>query len=385
MNSPFVPKEPNPLPLVRRGEISPILLCFSHLRWNFVFQRPQHLMTQAAASFRVYYIEEPVFEQGEPHYRMRIEQSGVTVLTPVFDHGCDHVQMQKDLALALQRGFGDAVLVHWFYTPMAWRFARHLDRDLCVYDCMDELSAFRFAPVELRSLESELLSCADFVFTGGRSLYTAKRMLHPHVHCFPSSVDVGHFGRARSAFPDPLDQMAIPRPRIGFFGVIDERMDLELVAHAAHALPDVQFVMIGPTAKIDVQDLPKRANLHWLGRKPYEDLPAYISNWQAAWMPFALNEATRFISPTKTPEFLAAGLRVTATAVADVVSSWARDGLVAIADKASIAEMLQRSLLPPPPVWRRSVDQRLGSMSWRGTWAAMQALMTERAILPERV
>lgn len=385
MNSPFVPKDTHPLPLIRKGEIPPILLCFSHLRWNFVFQRPQHLMTQAAASFRVYYIEEPEFDRCEPHYRMRIERCGVTVLTPVFDHGCDHLQMQTDLASALQRSFGNAALVHWFYTPMAWRFARDLDRDLCVYDCMDELSAFRFAPADLRSLESDLLSSADLVLTGGRSLYAAKRALHPRVHCFPSSVDLGHFGRARSALPDPADQRAIPGPRIGFFGVIDERMDLDLVSHAALALPDVQFVMLGPTAKIDSNDLPQGANLHWLGRKHYEDLPAYISNWQAAWMPFALNEATRFISPTKTPEFLAAGLHVTATAVADVVSPWGREGLVAIADKGSIAETLRRSLMPPTPEWRHLVEQRLGSMSWRGTWTAMQALMTERASVPERV
>jgi glycosyltransferase involved in cell wall biosynthesis len=363
----------------------PTLLCFSHLRWNFVFQRPQHLLGQAAASFRVLYVEEPEFAPADPHFRMRVAPSGVIVLTPVFDQGADHLQEQRALVHALRHGFAGDPLVLWYYTPMALRFTRDLDCDLCVYDCMDELTAFRFAPPDLAGLEAELLSRADLVFTGGPSLYAAKAGRHPHVHCFPSSVDVRHFGRARGKLADPADQAPIPRPRIGYFGVIDERMDLDLVAQAAAALRDVQFVMIGPTAKIDPHTLPRAPNLHWLGPRSYADLPAYIAHWQAAWMPFALNDATRFISPTKTPEFLAAGLPVTATAVADVVMPWGRDGLVAIADAGSLAETLRRSLSPPPPDWLRRVDARLSVMSWADTWSAMQTLMAARARVPERV
>jgi glycosyltransferase involved in cell wall biosynthesis len=370
-----------------RGESAhqPIILCFSHLRWDFVHQRPQHLFTQATATHRVYYIEEPEFAGDCPEFRMRIDGSGVTILTPILPAGSDAVEGQRKLVKSLKRSLGRIPQIHWFYTPMALRFARDLPCDLCVYDCMDELSAFRFAPPDIRALEDELLAAADLVFTGGRSLYEAKRARHRDVHCFPSSVDVAHFRRARGRVADPADQAGIGHPRIGFFGVIDERMDLDLVARTASAMPDVHFVMLGPTAKIDPADLPCGTNLHWLGRKGYDELPAYIANWQAAWMPFALNEATRYISPTKTPEFLAAGLRVTSTAVRDVVATYGARELVTIADVDSMEQALRDSLAAPSQRWLAAVDQCLASMSWKITWASMMALMQARTRVADEV
>lgn len=394
MNSPFSVLQSRPLTGPNSGPDfgpaklpapRPALFCFSHLRWDFVHQRPQHLLNEAATSYRVFFIEEPEFAPVAAHFRMRVAASGVTVLTPVFDAKATHTHEQRKLILGLQRSLGAGPVVHWYYTPMALRFARGLPHDLCVYDCMDELSAFRFAPSDLVALEAELLAQSDLVFTGGKSLFASKRKLHPDVHCFPSSVDVAHFSRARSPLADPKDQAGIPTPRIGFVGVIDERIDTALIATAAQALPDVQFVMIGPLAKIDATDLPQAPNIHWLGRKEYDELPAYLANWQAAWMPFALNEATRFISPTKTPEYLAAGLQVTSTAVADVVETYGRQGLVGIADASTIAATLQMSLDASAPEWRRSVDRCLGLMSWSGTWAAMQGLMAARLRVAEKV
>ena len=378
LTRPFEGPETQPAP-------RPALLCFSHLRWDFVHQRPQHLLNEAVASYRIYFIEEPEFAAGPAHYRMRVAASGVTVLTPVFEANADAVQQQRELVEGLQRSLAGGPILHWYYTPMALRFTRDLAFDLCVYDCMDELSAFRFAPPDIAALEAELLERSDLVFTGGRSLFAAKRTLHSDVHCFPSSVDVAHFASARSPLADPADQAAIAKPRIGYVGVIDERIDLGLIATAAAALPAVQFVMVGPIAKIDAGDLPHAANIHWLGRKEYHELPGYMANWQAAWMPFALNEATRFISPTKTPEYLAAGLRVTATAVADVVETYGRQGLVAIADAGSITAALQASLAAPAPDWGRSVDRCLALMSWSGTWAAMQGLIAARLRVSEKV
>lgn len=351
------------------------LLCFSHLRWDFVHQRPQHLLSEAAATYRVYFIEEPEFGNGMAHFRMRVSGAGVTILTPVFERASDHLREQAKLIAALQRSLGNTTVVHWYYTPMALQFTRDLPFDLCVYDCMDELSAFRFASPDLKALETELLARTDLVFTGGQSLFSAKRRLHPDVHCFPSSVDAAHFAKARTGLADPQDQALIAQPRIGYIGVIDERIDLPLIAAAAAALPGVQFVMVGPIAKIDAADLPQAANIHWLGRKDYSELPAYMANWQAAWMPFALNEATRFISPTKTPEYLAAGLRVSATAVADVVQTYGRHGLVAIADADTVATTLSASLEPPAAGWLKTVDRALALMSWAGTFRAMNALM----------
>lgn len=377
MNVPF-PRPPFSSNPPKRPNTERTILCFSHLRWNFVHQRPQHLLTEASSTYRVYFIEEPEFAPGTPHFRMHVSEAGVVVLTPVLDPASDHLREMRALTESLHRSLRGSLLVHWFYTPMALRFARDLPCDQCVYDCMDELSAFRFAPPELMALERELLACSDLVFTGGQSLFAAKRSLHPDVHCFPSSVDVRHFGQARAPLADPADQAGVAHPRVGFAGVIDERIDLGLIASASAALPDVQFVMIGPTAKIDPASLPQAANIHWLGRKDYDALPAYMANWQAAWMPFALNEATRFISPTKTPEFLSAGLRVVSTAVVDVVAGYARGGLVTIADVGTIADDLRAVLSPPPSDWLRKVDRHLAMMSWSGTWQAMETLLQSR-------
>ena len=366
---------------VRDGRF--LLLCLSHLRWNFVFQRPQHLMSRAARSHDVVFLEEPVFQPGvaTPRLERHPVPEGVTVAVPVLPEG-----MTDEQAIGAQRALLDTLLapeagrrlIAWFYTPMALNFAGHLAPDVTVYDCMDELSAFRGAPPGMLRLEQALLDRADLVFSGGRSLYEAKRDRHPRVFCFPSSIDAAHFGKARAPQPDPADQGGIPRPRVGFFGVVDERMDLELVGALAELRPDWRFVMIGPVVKIDPDALPRSPNLHWLGVKSYAELPAYLSGWDAGFMPFARNESTRFISPTKTPEFLAAGLPVVSTPIADVVSDWGGGGLVDIAgDAPAFADALGRVLNRPRAEWLRDVDRRLAEISWDRTWDGMRLKMSD--------
>jgi UDP-galactopyranose mutase len=286
------------------------LICFSHLRWDFVFQRPQHLMSRFAKSMPVVIWEEPVpAEAGAgPSLDVRPAKNtpGVTVVTPRLPEGLE-VGAQRTILKGLLDQYAATLkgrVISWYYTPMMLPFSRHLDTVATVYDCMDELSAFRFAPAELLDLERELLEAADVVFTGGYSLYEAKKKRHGNVHPFPSSVDRAHFGKARSGIEDPADQAGIAHPRFGFYGVIDERLDLELLEQVADARPDWQLVMVGPVVKISEDDLPRRPNLHYLGGKTYDELPAYVGNWDVAMMPFAINEATRFISPTKTPEYL---------------------------------------------------------------------------------
>ena len=363
----------------------PVLLCLSHLRWDFVLQRPQHLMSRATAAYRVVVFEEPLPAAGPPSLQTRMAPEGVLVATPMLPEG-----LNASAADAAQRQLLDALLaeldaplaVAWYYTPMALPFAGHLHPAVTVYDSMDELSAFRGASPRLLFLERRLLRTADLVFTGGRSLHEAKRGLHPNVHLFPSSVDTAHFGAARTLPPAamPPDQAGLPRPRIGFFGVVDERMDLDLLAAVAARRPDWQLVMLGPVVKIDAQTLPRAPNLHWLGMKPYALLPAYLAGWDAAFMPFALNEATRFISPTKTPEFLAAGVPVVSTPVTDVVSDWGKDGLVEIADGAdAVVAALADVLDGPRQLWLARVDRRLGWLSWSTTWARMHALIEQAA------
>lgn len=275
--------------------------------------------------------------------------------------------------------------VAWYYTPMALEFSGHLRPVATVYDCMDELSAFAGAPAGIQEKERALLSRADVVLTGGRSLYEAKRALHRNVHECPSSVDVAHFGLARHPIPEPADQHGIPRPRIGFFGVLDERLDRELLGDIAQRSPGWQFLIIGPVAKIDASDLPSCPNIHYLGPKAYKDLPNYIAGWDVAMLPFARNEATRFISPTKTPEYLAAGRPVVSTSIADVVVPYGRDGLARIADTPDLfIEAIRAALCEPASRWLPRADAFLSGNSWDATWSRISqhlrtAIDTRRA------
>jgi glycosyltransferase involved in cell wall biosynthesis len=353
----------------------PALLCLSHLRWAFVFQRPQHLLTRATARYDVTYVEEPLFEAGAaPHWRT-VASDGIQVATPILPEGLNEAQRHQALeALISQLPAARAPAVAWYYTPLALDFTRHLGADVIVYDNMDELTLFHGADSRIALLEAELLARADIVFTGGHSLYEAKQDRHVNIHPVPSSVDVAHFARDASApLADPADQAAIPHPRAGFFGVIDERMDMELVAGLAALRPDIQFLMIGPVVKIDPGTCPAAPNIHWLGGKAYAELPAYLHNWDVGLMPFALNDATRFISPTKTPEYLAAGLPVVSTPIRDVVRPYGDRGLVQIAATAqSASAALDDALaIARNPGWRSAVADQLASNSWDRTWAFM--------------
>ncbi len=357
--------------------LKPILVCFSHLRWSFVWQRPQHLLSRAARTYRVVFVEDPLIApDGEPRLDLSHGPGAVTVAVPVLPEALGPEQRKaarRMLVDDLLESMGGSVAVSWFYTPMALEIYGHVESEVCVYDCMDELTGFRGAPPELRRYETALFRRADVVFTGGRSLYEAKRGRHANVHCFPSSIDAAHFRQARRpTAPEPADQSGIGQPRIGFFGVIDERMDMDVLAGIADLKPDWQFVLIGPVVKIDAADLPRRPNIHWLGSKRYQELPAYLSRWDLGFMPFAINEATRYISPTKTPEFLAAGLPVVSTPVADVARTYGKDGLVEIAAGAhEVAAKAALLLRRRRGRWLARVDRRLARMSWDTTWREM--------------
>lgn len=360
----------------------PLLVCFSHLRWDFVWQRPQHLLSRAAKQYDVLIVEEPIFRAGAaPHMDVSQRPQGVTVAVPILPEGLDHTDVileQRELVEKLIGAQTQRSRVFWYYTPMAMAFTSHLECDLCIYDNMDELSLFRGASRELLDLEAGLFAKADLVFTGGMSLYEAKRHRHRSVHAFPSSIDFDHFAKARSTSTDPDDQADIPHPRLGFFGVVDERMDVELLGDVAQLRPDWHFVMIGPVVKIDPATLPRRDNIHWLGGKDYRDLPLYLAGWDVGFMNFALNEATRFISPTKTPEFLAAGVPVVSTPIADVVRPYGEKGLVEIAKTPlEVVRKAEALMTRPKDPWLAKVDRYLAAGSWDKTWTSMHRLMGE--------
>lgn len=356
----------------------PIVLCFSHLRWNFVYQRPQHLMSRFARACKVLYFEEPLFDAvNKPYLEARDEAAGVCVLVPHLLP--DQLNEQADAAqqALLDHYLADlraGIALLWYYTPMSMAISGHLRAECTIYDCMDELSAFRGASSQMVAREQQLLARADVVFTGGHSLYEAKRNMHGNVHEFPSSVDVAHFATARTALPEPDDQTSIPHPRLGFHGVLDERLDIDLIEGLADLRPDWHQVLIGPIVKIDPAMLPQRPNIHYLGSKSYKALPAYLAGWDVAIMPFARNESTRFISPTKTPEYLAGGRAVVSTAITDVVRSYGKCGLVSIADTAQAfmhAVVSELNRCQYRDALCRRADAILAGMSWEQTWSGM--------------
>ena len=357
------------------------LVCFSHLRWDFVYQRPQHLLSRCARNRRVFFIEEPVFGNTSMRLHVRETDEGVYVVVPQLPDGLrseiaiNAVMKEMTYRLFLEHGIDEYVF--WYYTPMALSFTSHFNPIATVYDCMDELSAFKDAPTSLTTFEKELFRRVDLVFTGGQSLYEAKRNQHRAVYAFPSSIDASHFGKARTTATDPADQADIPHPRLGFFGVIDERFDRELLDQVASRRPDWNFVMIGPVVKIDPETLPKHPNIHYLGGKKYDELPAYLAGWDIALLLFARNESTRFISPTKTPEYLAAGKPVISTSIRDVVRPYGDLKLVEIADTPDefihAAEKIRSR--PNDAEWLARVDSFLANVSWDKTWKQMSDLI----------
>lgn len=365
-------------------DLSP-LVCFSHLRWDHVRQRPQHLMDRFASKRPVIYFEEPLFTDHHLAYYEAHRYAGTQVraVRPCLPRSLDAAGQLVALS-----GLLDEVLalhrrppVLWFYTPAMLAIAEHVHAAAVVYDCMDELANFRYARGDLKELEARLLQRADVVFAGGRSLYEARASRHDDIHLFPSAVDAAHFNAARAALPEPSDQAQLPGPRLGYCGVIDERLDLELIAEVAAARPEYSFVFVGPLAKLEPTDLPSGDNLHYLGMKAYSELPAYLAGWDAALMPFALNEATRYISPTKTPEYLAAGLPVVSTPVPDVVSQYGAMCGVAISDRASTftAACDAAIELRGQGDWLSEADEFLATVSWDATFERMLELVTAAA------
>jgi glycosyltransferase involved in cell wall biosynthesis len=346
------------------------LLCISHLRWDFVWQRPQHLLSRLGKAYRVIFVEEPIasISAQTPHLDIRQEDNNVTIIRliqPVeverwIGHNDPLTASTYQLLLLdylRQAGIDNPLL--WLYTPMAWHFAETIPHRFLIYDVMDELSAFKGAPAHLREFEQKALSQADIVFTGGVSLFESKRFQNKDTFLFPSGVEIEHFAQAaqRGKFPKPVDLAAISSPILGYYGVIDERMDLPLLTYLAEAHPDWHIVLIGPVVKINPKDLPQAPNLHYPGMKSYQELPAYLAYFDVALVPFAINEATRYLSPTKTLEYMAARKPIVSTPIKDIATLYG--GVVAIAGTPeAFVEAVEAALQSDPDV-RLELEQAL--------------------------
>ncbi|HTH50863.1 MAG TPA: glycosyltransferase, partial [Pyrinomonadaceae bacterium] len=334
-------------------------------------------MSRFAQEHRVLFVEEPFFDADADRIDIVDTGSNVLRLIPhLVANDRPANERIKPLLDAKLAELGVENYISWFYSPMMVELAEGMKPEAVIFDAMDELSAFRGAPPELLANEGRLFAEADLVFTGGQSLYEAKKHRHQSVHAFPSSVDVSHFAKAREITEDAEQQSDIAHPRIGFVGVIDERMDTELLADIAGLKPDWQFVMIGPVVKISESDLPRKYNIHYLGMQSYDDLPKLLAGWDAAMMPFALNESTKYISPTKTPEYLAAGLGVASTPITDVVTPYGDMGLVHIARTArEFVAALETALSEDADARNARVAEFLKENSWDRTFASMSGLI----------
>lgn len=363
----------NPLNLPENLLANMTMVCFSHLRWGFVYQRPQHLMTRFARTMRVLFIEEPVFDDKilSPKFEIHVcSKSGVEVATPYLPINMSNETSKASIQVLIEDLLSDTKVknrIFWFYTPMMVDLVPNLEAASTIYDCMDELSNFKGAPPELGLSEQKLMRKAHIVFTGGQALYEAKSKVHANAYPFPSGIEYDHFSKARANQQDPQDQASIPYPRLGFFGVIDERMDLETLSQLAKQRPDYSIVMIGPVVKISPDTLPKEQNIHYLGMKTYAELPQYLSGWNVALMNFAMNDATKYISPTKTPEYLAGGKPVVSTPVLDVVRNYGDLDAVFIAEpgeKFVIACDKALEMAAQGSSWMKESDQRISTQSW---------------------
>ncbi len=353
-------------------EASYDLVVFCHLRWDFVYQRPQHLISRLAKNLKILFVEEPIgyADGGQNTANLRKVTENLHVLQPKCDSIESIWKVMRNTISQVEFSAG------WFYSASFVSMLDYFSFDRIVYDCMDELTMFKGAPEQLLIQEKFLIANADVIFTGGKSLYESKKELHENVYCFPSSVDRVHFEKATNGIAIPDDIANIPGPIAGYFGVIDERLDLELIDKTAAMNPTISFVMIGPLAKIGEHDLPRRENIHYLGMKSYAELPGYLKAFSVATMPFALNDATKFISPTKTLEYMAAGKPIISTAIKDVVRDYSH--CVPIVSSAEEFTAALEDILQNSDVVKRRIqyNEILEKTSWDATAAKMNVLIT---------
>lgn len=351
------------------------MIVFSHLRWGFVYQRPQHLIKRMSRKYRTLFIEEPIPPEEEAGKGFEIKEvsSHLSVLTP-------RVQSIAEIADLLLKLPVHRIELVWFYSPAFVDLLEYISADKIVYDCMDELSMFKGASQALRFQEKKLIGAADLIFTGGVSLYEEKSKWSSSAYCFPSSVERNHFKQARNEIPIPKDIQfrEKKRPIIGYVGVIDERVDMQLLQKTAEVLPQYDFVMIGPVVKIEKRDLAKADNIHYLGMKPYALLPNYLKYFDVAMMPFALNSATRFISPTKTLEYMAAGKPIISTPIKDVVSHY-KYCIDIIATPQDFKRAIEKNLENDGQHYPFLYESILENTSWDSTAAEMLKLIKELA------
>jgi glycosyltransferase involved in cell wall biosynthesis len=373
------------------------IVVFSHLRWKFVWQRPQQLLSRIAANHKVLFVELTQFdlkEGCEPQLKLESVATNVTVANIHLASnlvGTSEVDrlMRKFCKFAIEavnaHGEFDNPLL-WYYSPMdaGWALG-HINGRGIVYDCMDELSQFKGAPPEMLERERKLIAAADIIFTGGYELWLKKKRQHQNVHFFGCGVEFDHFNQAQERRkPIPQDMQGFSKPVVGWFGVVDERVDYDLVAELARIRPQYDFVLVGPVVKVDPASLPQANNIHWLGGRDYKVLPGYCRAFDVCMMCFALNEATEFINPTKALEYLATGKPIVSTPVKDVVRQYLDHVLIA-STVEEFALQIDRSIQTPDSAMIARGLQKARLASWDSTVAEMRRLIAKSLGASQRV
>ncbi len=364
-----------------------------HLRWDFVWQRPQHIFSRLSKQHPVLFLEDAApLPPGETEPRLALTRVSdtLTIARPLLHpHVGDpekDAEADRKNGPAWERLLDSLVarlkdtdpawarIVHWIYTPAAVGVRHRYNPVAIAYDCMDELANFKGAPPGLKAKETELMNAAQVVFTGGPSMYAARRDIHPNVHQFNSGVDAEHFGRALSGDTTVPDDMAhLHAPRLLYYGVIDERMGWDNLAAVCDAHPEWSVVLVGPLAKITEDDLLRRPNLHYTGQRGYDDLPGYLKGCDVALVPFALSDATRFLSPTKTLEYFAARRPVVSTPIGDIVEHYSDAARIAATPEEFVREC--EAALSEDNTERLANGTRYAEQN---TWDNIVAAMDER-------
>ena len=337
-----------------------------HLRWDGVWQRPQQVLSRIARQVPVVVVEEP-HAAYEDRDDVRVE-GNVTVVRPLRRRGWSMPLLDDDTIATVRRIVAATPAGAWLYTPMMRGLADAFGARPLVYDVMDELAQFDVVPDGMADNDRALLERADLVFTGGRSLHAQRAAIGAKVRCEPSGVEFERF--TADVAPHPLPAQ-LRGPVFGYVGVVDERLDLELIGALADAFPDGHVVLVGPVFKLDPARLPRRENVHLTGAVPYDALPSWLAGFDVALMPFARSRATEFISPTKTLEYFAAARPVVSTGIADVVADFGDTAYIADGAAAFVAAARTALTAPPDRIARGVAHARAR------TWDAIAARMID--------